>query len=140
MNAAEARALPDTNDAIFPFWSPDGRSLGFFSNGKMKVIELDGTTAQPLCDAQLGRGATWGPNGIIVYSPSPIAPLFEISAAGGTPTQLTKLDPAMYSSHRWPAFLPDGKLSFTSRWRMIHRSCRITGFITRPLMGAKTAH
>jgi len=109
MNAAEARALPDTNDAIFPFWSPDGRSLGFFSNGKMKVIELDGTTAQPLCDAQLGRGATWGPNGIIVYSPSPIAPLFEISAGGGTPTQLTKLDPAMYSSHRWPAFLPDGK-------------------------------
>ena len=109
MNAADAHALPDTNDAIFPFWAPDGRSLGFFANGKMKVIELDGTTAQPLCDAQLGRGASWGPNGIIVYSPSPISPLFQISTNGGAPSQLTKLDPSTYSSHRWPAFLPDGK-------------------------------
>ncbi len=109
MNGSDARALPDTNEAIFPFWSPDSRSLGFFASGKMRTIELTATTAQNLCDAQLGRGGAWGPNGVIVYSPSPIAPLFQSSANGGTCSQLTQVDPSHYSSHRWPAFLPDGK-------------------------------
>ncbi len=109
MNGAEARSLPDTSDAIFPFWSPDGRSLGFFSSGKMKTIDLNATSAQSLCDAQLGRGGTWSPNGTIVFSPSPIAALLQVSASGGSPSPLTKLDPAVYSSHRWPAFLPDGR-------------------------------
>ncbi|HEV2400006.1 MAG TPA: protein kinase [Candidatus Sulfotelmatobacter sp.] len=109
MDGAEARALPDTNDAIFPFWSPDSRSIGFFSNGKLRTIDLNGTTAQPICDAQLGRGGAWGANGVIVFSPSPIAPLFQVSANGGTPSPVTKIDPTLYSSHRWPFFLPDGK-------------------------------
>jgi len=108
-NASEARTLPDTNDAIFPFWSPDSRSLGFFANGKLKTIELNATTAQVLCDAQLGRGGTWSINGVIVFSPSPIAALSQINASGGAPSEVTKLDPAQYSSHRWPIFLPDGK-------------------------------
>ncbi|MGA7218056.1 MAG: protein kinase [Candidatus Sulfotelmatobacter sp.] len=109
MNGADAREIPATNDALFPFWSPDSRSLGFFANGKMKTIELTGTTAQELCDAQLGRGGAWGPGGVIVFSPSPIAPLFQISASGGSSVPLTKLDTAIYTSHRWPFFLPDGK-------------------------------
>ncbi len=109
MNGAEAKELPDTSNAIFPFWSPDSRSIGFFAEGKMKTLELNGTTAQALCDAQLGRGAAWSPSGVIVFSASPIAPLSQINANGGSPTPLTKLDPAVYSSHRWPFFLPDGK-------------------------------
>jgi eukaryotic-like serine/threonine-protein kinase len=110
MNAADPHALPDTDNAIFPFWSPDSRSIGFFANGKMKTIELNGTTAQALCDAQLGRGATWSPGGVIVFSASPISALSQINASGGSPpTPLTKLDPALHSSHRWPFFLPDGR-------------------------------
>jgi len=109
MNGADARQLPDTTDAIFPFWSPDSRSIGFFANGKLRIIELNSTTAQTLCDAQLGRGGAWGPGGVIVFSPSPISPLMQISANGGSASPLTKLDISMYSSHRWPAFLPDGK-------------------------------
>jgi serine/threonine protein kinase len=109
MNGADARALPDTNNAIFPFWSPDGRSIGFFANSKLKTIELNGTTAQVLCDAQLGRGGTWNANGVIVFSPSPIEPLFQINVNGGASTPVTKLDTALHSSHRWPFFLPDGK-------------------------------
>lgn len=109
MNAAESHSLRDTIDAAFPFWSPDSRSIGFFSQGKMRTIDLDGTTAQTLCDAQLGRGGAWGPGGVIVFSPSPIAPLMRINANGGSPRPLTKLDPALQSSHRWPFFLPDGK-------------------------------
>ena len=83
MNGIDARELPDTNDAIFPFWSPDGRSLGFFANGNLRTIELTGSTAQTLCDAQLGRGGAWAPDGTIVFSPSPISGLMQISATGG---------------------------------------------------------
>jgi eukaryotic-like serine/threonine-protein kinase len=109
INAAEARALPDTNDAIFPFWSADNRSVGFFSNGKMRTIDLTATTAETVCEAQLGRGGAWSPSGVIVFSPSPISPLFAINANGGAPAQLTTLDQSTYTSHRWPTFLPDGK-------------------------------
>ncbi len=109
MNAADARTLPDTNDAIFPFWSPDGRALGFFANGKLRTIDLNATTAQTVCDAQLGRGGAWSPTGVIVFSPSPIGALLQVSAGGGTPIPLTKLDTSLHSSHRWPFFLPDGK-------------------------------
>ena len=109
MNAADAHSLADTSDAIFPFWSPDSRSLGFFANGKLRTIDLNGTSAQTVCDAQLGRGGAWSPSGVIVFSPSPIGNLLQVSANGGTPTPLTKVDTARHSSHRWPFFLPDGK-------------------------------
>ena len=109
MDAPEAHPLPETGDAIFPFWSPDSRSLGFFANGKLRTIDLNGTTAQVLCDAQLGRGGAWSSSGVIVFSPSPIAPLLQVNASGGSPAPLTKVDPSKYSSHRWPFFLPDGK-------------------------------
>ena len=109
MNGADARTLPDTNDAIFPFWSPDSRSLGFFANGKLRTIDLNATTAQSVCDAQLGRGGAWSPSGVIVFSPSPIGSLLQVSAGGGTPTPQTKVDISRHSSNRWPFFLPDGK-------------------------------
>jgi eukaryotic-like serine/threonine-protein kinase len=110
MNAADQHALPDTSNAIFPFWSPDSRSIGFFANGKLRTIELNGTTAQVLCDAQLGRGGAWSPSGVIVFSPSPISGLLQINASGGSPAvPLIKLDSSLYSPHRWPFFLPDGK-------------------------------
>jgi eukaryotic-like serine/threonine-protein kinase len=109
MNAAEAHSLPDTNDAIFPFWSPDSRSIGFFASGKLKTIEIDGGVAQVVCDVALGRGGAWGSGGVILFSASPTSPMLQVSASGGTPSQVTKLDPSLHTSHRWPFFLPDGK-------------------------------
>ncbi len=109
MNSLESHALPDTEGAIFPFWSPDSRSLGFFADSKLKTIELNGGSVQAICDAQLGRGGAWGPGGVILFSPNPQAPLMRVSASGGTPAPITKLDAAQYTSHRWPFFLPDGK-------------------------------
>jgi eukaryotic-like serine/threonine-protein kinase len=108
-NALEARALPGTDVAIFPFWSPDSRSLGFFADGKLKTIDLDVGSPQVVCDVPLGRGGTWGPGGVILFSPAPSAPLMRVSASGGTPVAITKVDPALHTSHRWPFFLPDGK-------------------------------
>jgi len=109
MNSNEARALPDTAEAIFPFWSPDSHSIGYFSGNKLKTIEIDGSSAQIVCDVTLGRGGAWGPAGVIVFSPFPTAALSKVNASGGTPVALTKLDPSMHTSHRWPFFLPDGK-------------------------------
>jgi serine/threonine protein kinase len=109
MNAGEAHALPDTNDAIFPFWSPDSRSIGFFANNKLKTIETDGSVAQVLCDVPLGRGGAWGTSGVIVFSAAPVTALSQVSASGGPATPLTKLDPLQHTSHRWPFFLPDGR-------------------------------
>jgi eukaryotic-like serine/threonine-protein kinase len=109
MNLLEARMLPSTEGAIFPFWSPDGRSLGFFAGSKLKTIDLNGGSAQVICDASLGRGGAWGPGGVILFSPSPSDPLMRVSINGGTPVPITKIDTALHTSHRWPFFLPDGK-------------------------------
>jgi serine/threonine protein kinase/Tol biopolymer transport system component len=109
MNALEAHILPGTENAIFPFWSPDSRSLGFFADSKLKTIDLNDGSVQVITDAQLGRGGTWGTGGVILFSPSPQAPLMRVNVTGGTAVPITKVDPAQHTSHRWPFFLPDGK-------------------------------
>jgi serine/threonine protein kinase/Tol biopolymer transport system component len=109
MNTVEARELPGSEGATFPFWSPDSRSLGFFADDKLKTVDLEGGSAQIVCEAPLGRGGAWGPGGVILFSPAPTAPLMRVSAGGGAPVAITKLDPALHTSHRWPFFLPDGK-------------------------------
>jgi serine/threonine protein kinase len=109
MNTLEARVLPGTEGAIFPFWSPDGRSLGFFADSKMKTIDVNGGSALVVCDAPFGRGGAMGPGGVILFSPGTQTPLMQVNAAGGTPVPATKLDGAQHTSHRWPFFLPDGR-------------------------------
>ena len=107
----EASSLAHTEDASFPFWSPDGRSLGFFADGRLKKIELSSGTVQTLCDAPTGRGGTWNKDGVIVFTPSGQLGngLYRIQASGGTPAQITIPDRSQgEDSHRWPVFLPDG--------------------------------
>ncbi len=108
-NTLEARTLPGTAGAMFPFWSPDSHSVGFFAESKLKTIDLSGGTAQVVCDATLGRGAAWGPGDVILFSAGPISPLMRVNASGGTPTAFTSIDAAQHTSHRWPFFLPDGQ-------------------------------
>jgi len=106
-----ATSLASTEGASFPFWSADGRSLGFFADGKLKRLNLDGGPVQTLCDAPTGRGGTWNKDGTIVFTPSGHLGigLYRISASGGTPSPLTVPDKSLNEdSHRWPGFLPDG--------------------------------
>jgi eukaryotic-like serine/threonine-protein kinase len=106
-----ATPVPGTEDASYPFWSPDGRSVGFFAQGKLKKVDLSsGGAPQVLCDAPHGRGGAWNRDGVIVFAPNFFTGLFRTSSAGGTPVELTKPDTARFeSSHRWPVFLPDGR-------------------------------
>ena len=103
--------MANTEGASFPFWSPDGQSIGFFADGKLKKLSLAGGPAQTLCDAQTGRGGTWNKDGVIIFTPSGHlgVGLYRISASGGTPAQITVPDKNLNEdSHRWPQFLPDG--------------------------------
>jgi Tol biopolymer transport system component len=103
-----ARALPGTDDAASPFWSPDSRVLGFFTQGKLKKIDVSGGSSIVLCDVSTPLGGTWGSDGVIVFAPSGSTGLQKVSAAGGAPTAATALGPGE-TYHMRPTFLPDGR-------------------------------
>jgi serine/threonine protein kinase len=110
LTSLTAQPLPGTEDAIYPFWSPDSRQIGFFAAGKLKKINANGGPPQEICDSVSGRGGTWSKDGVVVFTPSSNQNLFSVPAAGGTPEPASKLDLAKgENSHRWPWFLPDGK-------------------------------
>ena len=104
-----ARRLEGTESAALPFWSPDGRRIGFFSNSKLKIVPASGGRAETLSDAPSGRGAVWTRSNVIIFAPDAGGPLFRIAASGGTPVPVTKLDSARHEyGHRFPTLLPDG--------------------------------
>src|SRR5262245_9208305 len=108
LDSLDARPLPGTEGATFPFWSPDGRQLAFFSNHKLKKITLANSHIDEICDAPDGRGGTWSTAGVIVFSPVNQGPLMRVSAAGGNPEAVTSVDTTVGEhGHRFPSFLPD---------------------------------
>jgi serine/threonine protein kinase/WD40 repeat protein len=117
LDQTTAQPLPGTEDAIYPFWSPDSRYIGFFAGGKMKKVPVAGGPVEIICDATTGRGGSWNSAGDIIFAPGPNTPLFVVSASGGTPRPVTQFDNSRAElSHRYPWFLPDGRhFLFTAR-------------------------
>jgi serine/threonine protein kinase len=112
LGSQDAKPLADTEGASFPFWSPDGKSMGFFADGKLKKLDLEGGPAQILSDAPTGRGGTWNKDGVILFTPSGQlgGGVYRIPASGGTATVVSTPEASRgEQSHRWPMFLPDGK-------------------------------
>jgi len=107
MNQLNPQPIAGTEEATFPFWAPDSRSIGFFQGGKLKRLDVTGGGMLTICDAPVGRGGSWGV-GVIVFSPQFSSELFQVPATGGTPVPVTKLTDK-FTTHRWPYFLPDGK-------------------------------
>ena len=108
LDSYPVQPLAGTDDATDPFWSPDSRSIAFFANGKLRRINIAGGAPVTICDAPDARGGSWGRGGVIVFAPSFTSGLFQVSADGGTPKKLLKLNSPKYTTYRWPWFLPDG--------------------------------
>ncbi len=108
LDAYSAAPLNGTEGGILPFWSPDGRSVGFFADKKLKRIDASGGTALVLCDAD-GVGGAWSPGGDIVFA-LPSGPILRLPSTGGKPVPVTRIDDAHHeTTHRYPFFLPDGR-------------------------------
>jgi len=102
--------LQGTDDANYPFWSPDDLYVAFFADGKLKKVAASGGTPQILALAPNARGGSWNQRGVIIYAPDAGGPLWKINADGSSAAPLTGkiFDSNVYASHRWPVFLPDG--------------------------------
>jgi serine/threonine protein kinase/Tol biopolymer transport system component len=103
------RRLEGTQDAVFPFWSPDSRSIGFEAAGALRTLDTSGGPPVVISDAPNMRGGSWGPDGTILYAPNTRTGIFRVEAIGGTATPVTHLVENQQTTHRWPVFLPDGK-------------------------------
>jgi Tol biopolymer transport system component len=105
-----ARPLPGTDDASYPFWSPDSRSIGFFNPAKLKRLDLEQGSVITLSDSvDAARGGAWSRDGVIVFAPKFGTGLFEVPAAGGPRRPVTVLDSVSETTHRFPQFMPDGR-------------------------------
>ena len=111
LDSLDARVLPGTEEAAYPFWSPDGRSVAFFSIGKLKKISISGGPTQRICEIpQASFGGTWGKLGVILFSTRPSGNIYQVSANGGAPKAISIPDVAHGElAHLFPYFLPDGR-------------------------------
>ncbi|MBI3207808.1 MAG: protein kinase, partial [Candidatus Solibacter usitatus] len=105
----KAAEMPGTDDATYPFFSPDGRWVGFFDSSSLKKAAVDGGAPITLCDAAAGRGASWGEDGNIIASFGNSLGLSMVSANGGKPVALTEIKETAEASHRFPSLLPGGR-------------------------------
>ena len=113
LRALQATVIPGTENAMQPFFSPDGQRIGFFAGRKLKVVSLAGGAPEDRAQINWPRGGTWAPDDTIIYSPSDNSGLWLVPAAGGAARELAQPDPAKRErSYRWPEVSPDGSAVF----------------------------
>ncbi len=110
LDQVRARLLPDTEGARYPFWAPDSRRVAYFAKGKLRRVSIDDGRGEEICEAVEGRGGSWGSAGKIVFAGAVTGPIRAVSETGREASPVTQLEkPADEISHRFPAFLPDGR-------------------------------
>jgi Tol biopolymer transport system component len=110
LDSLEMRRLPGTEDTRGAFWSPDGREIAFFSEGKLKRIGAEGGPVQTICESAGAFTGAWGREGTILFGRDFGDPIAAVSATGGTPRPVTTVDASQGDlGHLHPAFLPDGR-------------------------------
>jgi Tol biopolymer transport system component len=108
LSESSAKLLAGTEGAERPFWSPDGRFIGFFSNRALRKIDANGGPVFTLAPARECRGGTWSRAGVILYTPDARGPVLRVSANGGK-TSVATVYGERDSTHRYASFLPDGR-------------------------------
>jgi eukaryotic-like serine/threonine-protein kinase len=117
LDSLSAKPLVGTDGASNPFWSSDSKWIAFFSQGRLRKVFAQGGSPQELCEVVGGRGGSWNKEGTILFVPGVGSPVYSVPENGGTPTQVTQLDPAKQeTTHRWPQFLPDGRHFLFFAW------------------------
>jgi Tol biopolymer transport system component/predicted Ser/Thr protein kinase len=110
LGSLESRKLEGTNDAYDPFWSPDGRFVGYGSPAGLFKIEVPAGPPQKIADMADGRGCAWNRDNVILFEKTGATPVFRVSASGGPVEQVTTLDKSRGETGHWrPQFLPDGR-------------------------------
>jgi eukaryotic-like serine/threonine-protein kinase len=109
LDGLEMRRLPGTEDARGGFWSPDGREIAFFSEGRLKRMAAEGGPVQTICESGGAFSGAWSRQGTILFTKEFTAPIVAVPASGGTPAPVTAPDAARGEAHGHPAFLPDGR-------------------------------
>ena len=109
LDSPNARLLPGTEGAEYPFWSPDSKTIAFFAVGKLQRVDLAGGTPLAICDLPgLSLGGSWSEDGYIIANT--LSGLIRVPATGGTPSPLTAPDASRNEgAHRWPQVLPGGR-------------------------------
>ncbi len=104
---SETRHIPGPEIFGSAFWSPDNRFVAFYSGGVLKRVDLQGGPPTAICDAGLGFGGDWNRDDVILFGSN--HGVMRVSAVGGTPSPMTKVDSRNGEIfHSWPSFLPDG--------------------------------
>jgi Tol biopolymer transport system component len=112
VGSSDVTALPGTQGASFPFWSPDGAYVGFFARGKLQKIAIAGGPPQPLAGVLSARGGSWGTQNVIIFAPDTGSGLWRVDANGSGLAPVTQdmlTHDGRVQTHRWPVFIPDGK-------------------------------
>ena len=117
LDRTTGQTLPGTDGAFSPFFSPDGKSIGFFARGLLRTIAIASLEIRDVAVAPSGRGGWWADDGIIYYAPVNNTGIMKVPSGGGTPSAVTTPDRSKGEiSHRWPQVLPGGKAMLLTVW------------------------
>src|SRR5262249_47416212 len=109
LDSRVARAIAGTEGGGGIFWSPDGRTLGFFAQEKLKRVPAGGGPVQVLCDAPPASTGAWNQAGAILFSQGHTGALYQVPESGAAASQVTRVETRGHSAHAYPCFLPDGR-------------------------------